>query len=611
MELHTSPQREFGESARFRLSDYGVYQELANWGIWPGLGITAQGVECRGVKPQKPRSHMKPLLFAVLLAAIFCAPSSAQDLSPADQTAADAAIKVIRPEAIAAHMRFLSDDLIEGRQTGARGHEIAAHYVASELESMGLAPAGVNGTWFQPVPLRKVDLVPEQSSFELVRDGKGRTLAFAEDYIMGGNALEIDTSVDAGVVFVGFGVTAPEFQYDDYAGVDVHGKVVVMLRGAPPRFPSTERAYFSDSVVKTRNAAAHGAVGIIAVLAPEFLEHYKWSWLVPQVLAGSMSWLDPKGVPADTVPEIRASALMNESGASALFAGAPQTLPEIFAASRESKSASFPLPVNVKIHKVSRFTPVESHNVIAKLAGSDPKLAQEYVVFTAHVDHLGICRPSEEDTICHGAFDNASGTSAVLEVARAFSSLPRPPRRSILFVFVTGEEKGLLGSDYFAHFPTVPIENIVADVNIDGAPGLLWPNKDIVPLGAEHSSLSKDVEVAARNKGYTISPDPIPEEVIFIRSDQYSFVKQGVPAVFMSSGMQSADPKIDGAAVFRKWSSSIYHTPKDNMSQQFYFDSAARSTGLSFLVGYEVAQQAERPTWNAGDFFGTRFAQKH
>jgi Zn-dependent M28 family amino/carboxypeptidase len=553
---------------------------------------------------------MRTLFLAVFLATSFCALSSAQELSSADQAAANAAMKVIRPEAIAAHMRFLSDDLLEGRQTGARGHEIAAHYVATELESMGLAPAGVNGTWFQPVPLRKVDLVAEQSSFELMRDGKKQTLAFAEDYIMGGNARETDSSVDAGAAFVGFGVTAPEFQYDDYAGVDVRGKVAVILRGAPPRFPSTERAYFSDAVVKARNAAAHGAVGIITLQAPEFFERYKWSWIVPQVRAGSMRWLDSEGVPADTVPEIRVSTLMNESGASALFAGSPKTLPEIFAASRESQSASFVLPVTVKIHEVSRYTPVESRNVIGKLAGSDRKLAQEYLVFTAHVDHLGICRPSE-DTICHGAWDNASGTSSVLEVARAFSSLPRPPRRSILFVFVTGEEKGLLGSDYFAHFPTVPIENIVADVNIDGAPGLLWPNKDIVPLGAEHSSLSKDVEVASGQMGYTISPDPIPEEVIFIRSDQYSFVKQGVPAVFMNPGLQSTDPKVDGAAVFHKWISSIYHTPKDNMSQKFYFESAARSAGLSFLVGYEVAQQSERPTWNGGDFFGTKFAQKH
>ncbi|MGO9038853.1 MAG: M28 family metallopeptidase [Steroidobacteraceae bacterium] len=545
-----------------------------------------------------------------VMMAFLCAPLGAQELSAADQAVANAAIKAIRPEAIAAHMRFLSDDLLEGRQTGSRGHELAVQYVATELEAMGLAPGGVNGTWFQNVPIRKVELVPEQSSLELVRDGKAQTLVFGQDYIMDGNPLAPDSGVEAGAAFVGFGVSAPEFQYDDYAGVDVLGKVVVMVRGAPPRFPSTERAYFSDAVVKARNAAAHGAVGIITVMPPEFFERYKWDWIVPQIRAGGMWWLDPQGVPADTYPEIRASALMNESGARELFAGAPKTSAEIFAASRDSKSESFELPLKLKIHRATRYTALESRNVIAKLAGSDPTLAKEYVVFSAHMDHLGICRPAEPDSVCHGAWDNASGTSAVLEVARAFSTLHRAPRRSILFVFVTGEEKGLRGSDYFARYPTVPIEKIVADVNIDGAPGMIYPNKDIVPLGVEHSSLSKNVQAAARRMGYTISPDPLPEEVIFIRSDQYSFVKQGVPAVFINAGMQSVDPTLDGGAIFKKWISGIYHTPKDNMSQTFYFDSAARSTALSFLVGYEVAQQAERPMWNAGDFFGTKFSKQ-
>jgi Zn-dependent M28 family amino/carboxypeptidase len=211
-------------------------------------------------------------------------------------------------------------------------------------------------------------------------------------------------------------------------GVAVKEAEAVTVRGAPPRFPSTERAYFSDGVVKAHNAAAHGAVGIITVIPPKFFERYKWDWIVPQVRAGGMWWLDPQGVPADTHPEIRASALMNESGARELFAGATKTLPEIFAASRESKSESFDLPLKVKIHRVTRYTPIESRNVIAKLAGSDAALSKEYVVFTAHLDHLGICRPAEQDSVCHGACDNASGTSAVPEVARAFASLRRAPR---------------------------------------------------------------------------------------------------------------------------------------------------------------------------------------
>jgi Zn-dependent M28 family amino/carboxypeptidase len=443
-----------------------------------------------------------------------------------------------------------------------------------------------------------------------VRDGKSTMLVLDQDYIIYGNLLLTDTIVDTGAVFAGYGVTAPEFHYDDYAGVDAKGKVVVAQRGAPARFPSTERAYFASGLTMQRNAAAHGAIGVIVIDSPEFLQA-QWKRVMLQLRADPpMCWLDSQGAPSDTVAEIRVLIRTNQSGAEALFAGAQKSLPEVFAAAKEGKPGSFPLPGNVKIHLASRFGQVESRNVIAKLAGSDPTLAKEYVVYSAHLDHLGICHPGEPDPICHGASDNASGTAAVLEIARAFVSLSRAPRRSILFLFVTGEERGHLGSDYFVHFPTVLLQYIVADVNHDGAPGLLFPIKDIVPLGAEHSSLSKDVEVAARKLGYTISPDPRPEEGFFTRSDQYSFVRQGVPAVKVNPGSQSADPAIDGAALAKTWTATNYHTPNDNMNHRFYFDSAAKSTGLSFLIGYELAQQSERPAWNAGDFFGTMFAHK-
>ncbi|HXW91615.1 MAG TPA: M28 family metallopeptidase [Terriglobales bacterium] len=553
---------------------------------------------------------MKGYCLAILLATTFYVALSAQELSPTDQAAADAAIRVIRPEAIAAHMRFLSDALLEGRGTGERGHEIAARYVASELEAIGLAPAGVNGTWFQPLQLRKAELIPEQTSFELVRDGKSTMLVRDRDYIIYANLLQTDATVNAGAVFVGYGVTAPEFQYDDYSGADVKGKVAVVLRGAPARFPSTERAYFASALTMQQNAAAHGAIGVIVIDSPEFLQG-QWNRVMLQLRADPpMRWLDPQGAPSDTVPEIRALIRTNQSGAEALFAGAPKSLPEVFAAAKAGQPGSFPLPGTVRIHLANRFTRVESRNVIAKLTGSDPTLANEYVVYSAHLDHLGICRPGEPDPICHGAADNASGTGAVLEIARAFASLPRAPRRSTLFLFVTGEERGFLGSDYFVHYPTVPLENIVADVNIDGAPGLRFPIKDIVPQGAEHSTLSRDVLPAAREMGYTISPDPRPEEGFFTRSDQYSFVRRGVPSVKVDGGTQSTDPTIDGATLAKNWTATNYHTPNDNMNQRFYFDAAAKSTALNFLIGYEVAQQSERPAWNAGDFFGTKFAHK-
>jgi hypothetical protein len=241
---------------------------------------------------RKPRVESYSL--AILLAATFYVPLGAQELSPSDQAAADAAIRVIRPEAIAAHMRFLSDVLLEGRGTGERGHEIAARYVAAELESMGLQPAGVNGTWFQPVPLRGTDLIPEQQiSFELVRDGKSQKLVLDQDYIIYANLLLTDTTVDAGAVFVGYGVTAPEFRYDDYAGADVKGKVAVVLRGAPARFPSTERAYFASALTVQQNAAAHGAVGVIVFDTPEFLRA-QWNRIMLQLRADPpMRWLDP------------------------------------------------------------------------------------------------------------------------------------------------------------------------------------------------------------------------------------------------------------------------------------------------------------------------------
>jgi hypothetical protein len=553
---------------------------------------------------------MRTLLFTVFLATSFCAPSSAQELSPADQSAADAAIRVIRPEAIAAHMRFLSDSMLEGRAPDSPGYQIAARYVATELEGMGLRPGGLNGTWFQPVPLRKAVLVQDKSSLTLVENGKSQTLAGGKDYVFNSDILRTESSVEAPLVFVGFGVTAPEENYDDYAGVDVHGKIVVMIYGGPSRFSSTVRAYYSDGAVKRRIAVAHGAVGRFQVALPEVWKQYHWDWIAPQEQAGSMEWLDKDGKPHDTSPEWKVRALLNEKVGASLFEGAPKTADEAYAAARAGQPQAFALAWTAKAHTESTHTDIESPNIVGKLEGSDPSLRDQYVVYTAHVDHLGICPPIDGDNVCHGTVDNASGVSTLLEIARAYASLPRPPRRSVLFVFVTGEEMGLLGSDYFAHAPIVPLSKIVANVNIDGAPGMLFSMKDAVAMGAEHSSINNVAESAARELGYALIPDPMPEENDFIRSDQYSFVLQGVPAVVMSDGITSTDPKINGLAIEKKWLSTRYHTPLDNMDQPLDYESGAKAAGLNFLVGYELAQRDQPPEWNKGDFFGTKFAQK-
>jgi Zn-dependent M28 family amino/carboxypeptidase len=265
--------------------------------------------------------------------------------------------------------------------------------------------------------------------------------------------------------------------------------------------------------------------------------------------------------------------------------------------------------MTVRIRTVSKLNDLHSPNVVAMLKGSDSSLAAQYVAFTAHLDHLGIGEPVKGDKIYNGALDNASGSAILLEVARAYARMNPRPKRSLLFVAVTGEERGLLGSDYFAHYPTVEKNSIVADVNMD-EDLMLWPLKDIVAFGAEHSSLENVVKEAASRLDLSSSPDPMPQEVIFIRSDQYSFVKQGIPSVFPVPGFHSDDPNVNPEAIFKNWEETRYHQPQDDMNQPgLDFDAAAKYTRFIFLCGWTIAEQADRPHWNTGDFFGERYAK--
>ena len=551
------------------------------------------------------------LTYASLLA--FAPPLIPQQAPAPDRTAITTAMNTIRPDAIRAHMRFLSDSTLDGRAPDSRGYQIAARYVAAQLEAMGVRPAGLGGTWFQQVPLRKAVLDTSKSSMVLLADGtasRPAEQAFVDgrDYVLTGDVNHSEYTLEAPVVFVGFGVTAPEEKYDDYAGLDVHGKIVVTFYGAPSTFESTVRAFYSDDVEKTKNALAHGAIATISTMLPEDWKRWPWEWDVPQYRMGSTNWLDKTGTPYNAFGNL---ALLSPSGAEKLFAGAPSSLEESFAAARSGRHQSVLLPWKAQIHTVSAQTTYESPNIIGKLVGSDPVLRNQYVVYTAHVDHLGTCPPIDGDAICHGSLDNASGVATLLEIARAYTHLKQPPRRSVLFVFVTGEEMGLLGSDYFVHVPTVPLQQIVANVNIDVAPGMLFSMKDVVGLGAEHSSLNKALVSASRELGYTLSADPMPEEVDFIRSDQYSFVQQGVPALYINDGVAAVDPAVNGLALGKKWLVTRYHTPLDNIDQPLDYESGTKAARLNFLVGYELAQWNQSPQWNQGNFFGARFGRRH
>ena len=498
----------------------------------------------------------------------------------------------VRPAAIRAHMAFLADDILEGRGTATRAYDIAARYVAAQFEAIGLQP-GVNGAWLQPVPLRQGELVDGGSSLEIF-PAKGNGTAFlpGHDVLMRGGFREL-VEVEAPVVFVGYGVSAPG--YDDYSGIDAKGKIVAYLGGAPASFPPEERAHFGAGPTKAANAVAHGAVGTLRLWNDEDEKRGSWNGFL-QMLGniGSFAWLDG-GEAHDSFPQLRGSAGLGPAASQALFAGAPVTY-----AAAQAKPTPADLAVRVRIVTQSRLTRLSSPNVVGLLPGSDPALAKEYVVFSAHLDHLGIGKPVNNDAIYNGAVDNASGVAFLIEIARAFASLPERPRRSLLFVAVTGEESGLIGSDYFVHNPPVPIESIVADVNIDG--GSVWPFDALFARGADHSTLKAAVDAAAAAAGIPVVADPFPEQAGLVRSDQYSFIRQGVPSLILG-----ATRTAEARALALDWVKNRYHQPSDDMSQPLDFDAAAKFARDQFLIGYAVAQADARPRWNPGDFFGERF----
>jgi Zn-dependent M28 family amino/carboxypeptidase len=395
-------------------------------------------------------------------------------------------------------------------------------------------------------------------------------------------------------VFAGYGGK------NDYATMDVHGKIVAILSGAPPNFPSDQRAFFSDSLRKLQLAASRGAIGVLTIPTRTDTKRFPWEKAVKQPDMRGMRAIDGDQV-GDVVPEIRANVSLGPTATAALFAPAPMTLDAVLDDAEKSISHSFPMNAKVSIHTATTHGTAESENIIGVLRGSTKP--NEYVVYTAHLDHLGLA-PTGEDRVYNGALDNASGIAALIEIARAFAALPQRPARSVAFVAVTGEEKGELGSNYFAAHP--PFSAIVANINMDMFT-MLFPAGDVIALGAEHSTLGDYAPEAAKQAGFTISPDPLPEEVRFIRSDQYSFVKHGIPAITFKAGSKSLDPAIDGDKVTREWLRNVYHTVHDNPDQQLDYKSGARWADLNFDLGLAVANAPDVPHWKPGDFFGGMF----
>jgi Zn-dependent M28 family amino/carboxypeptidase len=502
----------------------------------------------------------------------------------------------ISPEKIENRMKYLASDLMEGRETGTRGYDAAAVYVATQFREAGAFAE------YQTVPLKTATLDAKASTLSI----DGTPLTYGTDFLLRGDPMNATLDASAPVVFAGFGVVAPELKHDDYSKLDASGKIVAMLSGAPSSFPHDQRAYYSSAEVKRKAAADHGAIAIITIPTITDAKRGPWEKRVPQSLMPSMIALDPDGKPLDAQPALRGNATLNREAAAKLFAHAPMTLERVLEDAEKHVAHSFALGATASIHTVSTVGTTESQNVIGLVLGTDIKLRNQTVVVTAHLDHLGNHPPANGgDGIYNGALDNASGVACLIEMCRA--QVKAPQKRSIAFVAVTGEEKGLLGSEFYTRYPTMPREGILANINMDMFT-MLFPVADVVLLGAEHSSLGPLAARAAKESGFSVSPDPLPEEVRFIRSDQYSFVRAGIPAITMKGGEKSRDAKIDGAGVLKAWLHDVYHTPKDDMSQHFDYASAARFAEANLKLARMIAESNERPQWKKGDFFGERFA---
>lgn len=515
-------------------------------------------------------------------------------------------LALIDRDGIEAHLKYLADDARMGRMTGTPEYDQAAAYVAGHFEKIGLEPGGDDG-WYQQVPMlaRRIDV--DSARFVFHQDDIEKAQRWKEDFVMSGDAVRAETNITAEVVFAGFGIHAPDMNYSDYDGIDVEGKIVALFGGAPDSFPHNERAFYSSRLTKAEEAVARGAIGLLGLRSRTDQRRYTWQRISENAgMRPGMSWVNLSGETANYFPELQGVAMLNVLPAHELFSRAPISFEQALDAADAGTPLSTPLGTEITLARKTGHESITSPNIIGILRGSDPELAHEYVVFTAHLDHVGTGAPVNGDTIYNGMYDNAMGTSLLIEISRAFAAMPEPPRRSIMFIALTGEERGLVGSDYFAHYPTVPGDSLVANVNLD-MPLLLYPLADVIAFGSEHSSLEQIIGEVVVEEDFVLAPDPVPEEVLFIRSDQYSFVKKGVPSVFLVPGFTSTDPDINGGELFNQHLQTHYHQPSDDLSRPIDWDSALRFARANVRIGHAIADADEKPTWNDGDFFGEKF----
>lgn len=502
------------------------------------------------------------------------------------------------------HVSYLADDRLEGRKTGTPGHEMAADYIAEELRRMGVRPAGDDDGWRHQVPL--VEIAASGPSATLAIEGPGGqvVLTHGREALIAGALAEGRTEVSGGLVFAGYGVRDPEAEIDDYAGLDVKGKIVVLLVGVReidgPQAPKEV-----EEVVDT--AKELGAVGVIFIPGRRLTSLVPWSRVLKNGMEAEepvTAWREADGkAHMIGAPPVDAVAFIDNKAASPLFSGADQSLEAVLGSQfKGERPRSFALKARVQIVQTMAHRRFESPNVVGLIEGSDPALKGEYVILMGHADHLGMKPDGEGDRIYNGALDNAGGIATVLEVARALTTGPVRPRRSILVIATTGEEEGLLGADFFAHHPTIPKGSIAAVVNID-MPILTYDFQDVVAYGADHSTIEAVVNRAAGGMGLKVSPDPEPEEKIFMRSDHYAMVQAGIPSVMLKLGVEG-----DGKAAWKTYFDNGYHKVADDLSQPINWEAGAKLVRLNHRIVLDLANADGRPQWYEGDEYGDKYA---
>lgn len=565
---------------------------------------------------------MRKLILAAALAgcAVHVVPASAQNgaaqngpaqtrvLSPAER--ADPAAAAIDADQIAATVTFLADDLLQGRDTGSEYYDIAAAYVASRYMAMGLQPAN-DGSFMQDITFRTASNETAALSFT-APDGVV-TLEPGTDFVAGGSFTEQQVELTAPMVFVGQGIHSPENGIDDYAGVDIAGKIVVAVSGTPKTVPGEIASTLANT--KTKYASENGAVGLISIRSRESLKSMSFDKLVTYLKEPSETWVGPDGKANVQDPNLRFQAYISPETAKRLLAASGKDLDELLAVYDDPKAKTRPAAFDMTGEATARVTTKwddkTSANVVAMLPGSDPDLADEYVVMSAHLDHVGnhlTDAPGEggegedTDTIYNGAMDNATGVATMLEVARVIAMGPNRPRRPILFAAVTAEEKGLLGSEYLARNFVRDDGKPVGVVNFD-MPVLLYDLADVVGFGAENSTMGQTLIRAGAATGIGVSPDFLPEENLFVRSDHYSFVKEGVPALFLMTGVQNG-----GKQAFTDFLGTHYHKPSDDLNLPLNWESARKFALLNYEIVKMTANADQPPMWYEGNYFGETFA---